>query len=109
MHLPAVWHSYRIPIWKYTFTGVYENLSPWAAIILHVPWPLPNLSCPWAALTYILESAAFICFQLLWKMDFVGLNDFQKKKGKMLTYAGMFMLGVRMKYFINFQLDGLFV
>lgn len=42
-------------------------------------------------------------------MDFVGLNDFQEKRGKMLTYAGMFMLGVRMKYFINFQLDGLFV
>lgn len=72
-------------------------------------WLLPNLSCLWTALTCILESAGFICFQLLLKMKFVGLNDFQEKKGKMLTYAAMFILEVPIKYFLNFQVVGLFV
>lgn len=42
-------------------------------------------------------------------MDFVGLNDFQEKRGEMLTYAAVLILGVRMKYLVDFQLDGLFV
>lgn len=42
-------------------------------------------------------------------MKFVGLNDFQEQKGKMLTYAAMFILEVPIKYFLNFQVVGLFV
>jgi len=42
-------------------------------------------------------------------MKFVGLNDFQEKKGKTLTYAAMFILEVPIKYFLNFQVVGLFV
>lgn len=42
-------------------------------------------------------------------MNFVGLNDFQEKRRKMLTYATMFILEVPIKYvIISKWLDFLF-
>lgn len=51
----------------------------------------------------------FYLFPTFTENEFEGLNDFQKKREEMLAYAAMFILEVPIKYFLNFQVVGLFV